>query len=282
MKSKTAEVLEKIIKIWKESEEYAKFCLLNIMQYEKTFKDFDFLIECGIKRVNILFLNDKMYTVDIYADAMYLCFDESEIEIQLLSLYSLKIHVVSNTDKFAAFLTLPLAYYDIQVDLSKVNKTTSITLYNVKELKKVFNPNYGFSCIDLYLNIDEKKDVLESLDKILKLRYLYPDVVGYSKVNFNILCSDVNVRGFKSFITHLKEYSERYMKDSLQNKILLKNDIKEVRATCYWNFNNTWFQRSVNVSWDKSVLIIEPEILNLLAPIQNKYGVIGIIDIIKG
>lgn len=278
----TVNVIEYVLNFWKESEEYTKCCFLDIRNYKKIFnKQFlSPLYDGCISKVIIEYVDDKLYRVDIYADSIYLIHLDSQEKIveKFGDEFIYKIHIISDLGIYALSYSLPLSKYDVKIDLSGKVHSINIIVNSLAELRQVANKKYGFEEIDLFVFISNPKDVRKILDLLLFIRYLKPDIVECHEVYFNFKSYD-NAKDMKSFINYIDKLVTHYSQDSLNNNILNKKSIQYISRTFSWYFDVSWFSSLPYSSLSQvNITNLDLHIIEKLASVKNKYGLIGILN----
>lgn len=278
----TVSVIEYVLSFWEESEQYTKCCLLNITNYKKVFnkKFLSPLYDGCISKVIIEYVDDRLYKVDIYADSIYLIYLDSQEKIieKFGDELIYKIHIISDLDIYSLSYVLPLSKYNVQVDLSGKVHSSNIIVNSLAELKQVGNKKYGFKDIDLFVFISDSKDVHKILDRLLFMRYLKPDIIESHEVYFDFKSYN-NEKDMKAFINYIDKLVTQYSQDSFNNKILNKRDLQYISRTFSWYLDISWFSSSCYSSLSHvNVTNLDVHIIEKLANIKNKYGLIGILN----
>lgn len=276
----TVDILEYVLNLWKDTDEYAKYCLLNIGNYKKTFNKINFngLYDNCVFKIIIEFVGNKMYKADIYADSAYLIYKDSEDDIisKYTFAFDYKIHIISDSRQYALDFTLPLSKYDVKTDLSGVNKSVKFKIESLSELRQIGKKNYGFENIDLSVVISNKKDIYKMLDMLLYIRYMKPDVIEYHEVILNMSCCDCE-KEFKLFINYIDKLINKYSLESYNKRILGKRDIKYICRTFSWYLDRSWFSCSSNFALSNiNIINLNSNVMELLGNVKDKYGKIGI------
>lgn len=277
----TVDVIEYVLNLWKKTDEYAKYCMLNIENYKKSFNNINFngLYDNCVSKIIIEFVQNEVYKVDIYADSMYLIYIDSEDDIiskYYSPVFDYKIHIISNSGEYALDFPLPLCRYDVRIDLSGVNKSVHIKINSLSELKQIGKKNYGFENIDLSMFISSGKDMYKILDTLLYLRYMKPNIIESHEAIFNFSCYNCE-KEFKLFINHIERLINKYSQQSFHDRVLSKRDIKYICRTFSWYLDSSWFSSSANLSLSNiNIISLNSNIMELLGIIKDKYGRIAI------